>query len=173
MNFTSTVSTTGLCSTLGSKFSDRCFAPAFRDVVDFPSSRGMLSPSSVHVLCVLLCVLMRIFLYMIFIKLELFVNPRTPNRKHTLTYINKCKCLRPLDTMRVTLHFYNDKVLHVIFNISWSDIVVCTDLGHPEMSWHFWQCSSHISERSGSPFCCTLWNTLCLIFEHFHMNWLV
>lgn len=99
VNFTLTVSTTGLSSTLGTKFSNKCFAPDFRDVVDFSSSLGMFSPSSVYVLCVSVCVLMRLLLYMIFIKLELFVNPKTLNRKHTLSYINKCKCLHLLVTL--------------------------------------------------------------------------
>lgn len=33
------------------------------------------------------------------IKLELSVNPKILNRKHTLSYINKCKCLHPLVTL--------------------------------------------------------------------------
>lgn len=67
------------------------------------------------------------------------------------------------NALRMITHFYNDKVLHIIFNISQCDIVFYTDLSHPDRSWHFWRCKFHIVERFGNPLFCTLWNILCLI----------
>ena len=76
--------------TLGNVFLYKSFcANCFKKVVDFSSD--IFSLSSV-------CVLIGHLLYMLLIQLELFVIPGAVNRKHKLSYINKCKCLQPLAT---------------------------------------------------------------------------
>ena len=78
------------CRTLGNVFLYKSFCANYlKNMVDFSSDIFSLLSA---------CVLIGHLLYMLLIQLELFVIPGAVNRKHKLSYINKCKCLHPVAT---------------------------------------------------------------------------